>query len=67
LVSGRDSFGNQLTEKLLPPDLAQLSASELGVPAGVVSVDPDRLRRELRALAFAQSYLMAQAGDVEGL
>jgi hypothetical protein len=63
----RDSFGNQLTEKLLPPDLAQLSAAELGLPANVVSADPDRLRRELRALAFAQSYLMAQAGDADGL
>jgi hypothetical protein len=63
----RDSFGNQLTEKLLPSELAQLSAAELGLPAGVVSADPDRLRRELRALAFARSYLMAQAGDAEGL
>jgi hypothetical protein len=63
----RDSFGNQLTEKLLTPDLAQLSAAELGLSASVVSADPDRLRRELRALAFAQSYLMAQAGDAEGL
>jgi len=63
----RDSFGNQLTEKLLPPELAQLSAAELGLPASLVSADPDRLRRELRALAFARSYLMAQAGDVDGL
>jgi hypothetical protein len=63
----RDTFGNQLTEKLLPPDLAQLSAAELGLPANVVSADPDRLRRELRALAFARSYLKAQAGDVDGL
>ena len=63
----RDSFGNQLTEKLLPPDLAQFSAAELGLPANLVSADPDRLRREQRALAFARSYLMAQAGDVEGL
>jgi len=63
----RDSFGNQFTEKLLPSELAQLSAAELGLPASLVSADPDRLRRELRALAFARSYLMAQAGDVDGL
>ncbi len=59
----RDTLGHQFNEQLVP-QLVGLSAAELGLPA---NTDPDRLRRELRALAFARSYLMAQAGDVAGL
>jgi hypothetical protein len=36
----RDTFGNQLTEKLLPTELAKLSAAELGLPPGLVQSDP---------------------------
>jgi hypothetical protein len=59
----RDTLGHQFNEQLVP-QLAGLSAAELGLPEGT---DPDRRRREVRALAFARSYLMAQGGDVEGL
>lgn len=59
----RDTLGHQFNEQLVP-QLAGLSASELGLPS---STDADRVRRELRALAFARSYLMAQGGDIEGL
>jgi hypothetical protein len=59
----RDTLGHQFSEQLVP-QLVGLSATELGLPA---NTDPDRLRREIRALAFARSYLMAQAGDVASL
>jgi hypothetical protein len=59
----RDTLGHQFNEQLVP-QLFELSATELGLPA---STHPDRVRREIRALAFARSYLMAQAGNVEGL
>ena len=59
----RDTFGHQFDEQLVP-GLVGLSVAELGLPPGT---DPDRRRREVRALAFARSYLMAQAGDAEGL
>jgi hypothetical protein len=40
------------------PEVAGLTAAELGLPAGT---DADRVRREVRAPAFARSYLMAKA------
>src|SRR5215469_14423173 len=61
--SYRDSLGHQFNEQLVP-DLAGLSATELGLPA---NADADRVRREVRALAFARSYLMTKAGDADGL
>jgi hypothetical protein len=59
----RDTFGEQFND-LLVPHLAGLTPQELGLPPGT---DPDRQRRELRALAFARSCVMAEAGDAEGL
>ncbi len=59
----RDTFGHQFNEQLVP-QLANLSKAELGLSE---STDADRVRREVRALAFARSYLMAKAGDAEGL
>ncbi len=59
----RDTFGHQFNEQLVP-QLTNLSMAELGLPE---STDTDRVRREVRALAFARSYLMAKAGDAEGL
>ncbi len=59
----RDTFGHQFNEQLVPA-LVNLSKAELGLPE---STDADRVRREVRALAFARSYLMAKAGDAEGL
>jgi hypothetical protein len=59
----RDTLGHQFNEQLVP-QLAGLTAEELGLPAGT---DADRVRREVRALAFARSYLMAEHGDADGL
>ncbi len=59
----RDAFGHQFNEQLVP-GLVNLSKAKLGLPE---STDADRVRREVRALAFARSYLMAKAGDAEGL
>lgn len=59
----RDTLGHQFNEQLVP-QFAGLSGAELGLPEGT---DPDRRRREIRALAFARSYQLALAGDVEGL
>lgn len=36
----RDAFGNQLTEQLLPAELAKLSAVELGASAGPGPIRP---------------------------
>jgi hypothetical protein len=59
----RDTFGHTLTQKIAP-ELAGLGSAELGLPP---NTDSDRLQREKRALAFARAYLMASAGDVDGL
>jgi hypothetical protein len=59
----RDSLGHQFNEQLVP-EFAGRTAAELGLPA---NADADRVRREVRALAFARSYLMAKAGDADGL
>ncbi len=59
----RDTFGHQFNEPLVP-QLTNLSQAELGLPEGT---EADRVRREVRALAFARSYVIAKAGDAEGL
>jgi hypothetical protein len=59
----RDTLGHQFNEQLVP-QLVGLSVRELGLPP---NTDPDRVRREIRALAFARSYLMAKAGDADSL
>jgi hypothetical protein len=53
---------------LQPADREALPLELAKFPASLVSSDPDRLRRELPALAFARSYLAKRiAGLLSGL
>ena len=57
-----DTFGDSLTQKIAP-ELLKLTPEQLGLPQAT----PDRIQRERRALAFAQSYMLAEARDVKRL
>jgi hypothetical protein len=59
----RVTFGHSLRAKI-DLELAKLTREQLGLPP---ATDPDRVRREQRALAFAKTPLWAQAGKVERL